>query len=323
MNEEDFALISNRVFYTPTEENGLSILEQIKRKDGKVLLILYYLYMEKNINDITKTTLKVLIEESGYKSSVRENVKSFKEVLFKLKEIGVIDFSQEIKDKNTLIEINCKKLLDINDKSSGYKLFFVLEKDEIELIKSNTSNNQKFITCLKVYCYLKARVRKIDFASDIAERGFKDPAEVTWRSYEDITKYTGVSNPEIEINKLKEIGLIMFDNAGSKIKDGVIKCCSNVYSLTRVSQNPKLELEEGMKQYIYFEKNERGYTITKKDNNDYIKKIRSEAGKKSSLMKKIKKGTATKREIKQYNKIVQIEKERHEKKESVLTKRIM
>lgn len=277
-----FGLITNRVFYITSDEDGISLLDLFKRKDGKVILVLYYLYKRKSICDEKiYISLKSLMESCNYKSDVKENIKAFKEILYKLKEIKIIDFKQEIKDKNILLEIDCSNLLDEDD---GYFNFFILEQEEIDLIRSNTTNNQNFITDLKVYCYLKARVKKIDKDRNIFERGGGE-TETTWRSYEDITKYTGVRAVEKSIRNLKEIGLIDYVNAGGKRKKSAtaITYCSNVYALTRLSKDIKLELKEGLKQYIHYEK-ENGNIII--PNYQYIKEIRSKAGKKGIETKK-------------------------------------
>lgn len=276
-----FGLITNRVFYITSDEDGISLLDLFKRKDGKVILVLYHLYKRKDIDKITLTTVSKIINWCQYKSNIKENVKAFKDILYKLKEMQIINFKQEIKDKNTFLEIDCSNLLDEDD---GYFNFFILEQEEIDLIRSNTTNNQNFITDLKVYCYLKARVKKIDKDRNIFERGGGE-TETTWRSYEDITKHTGVRAVEKSIRNLKEIGLIDYVNAGSKRKKGASAntYCSNVYALTKVSKDVKLELKEGLKQYIYWEKENGNIIIS---NDQYIKEIRSKAGKKGIETKK-------------------------------------
>ncbi|MBM7835759.1 hypothetical protein [Clostridium sardiniense] len=240
------SIITNRIFYKLYDKEDESILNNINKKDGKVILILNSLYYLTNRLDVANTTLKKLIESCKY-SDVPKNINSFKDILYKLKEIHIIDFQQEIKDKNTFLEINCSNLI---DKDDGYFNFFKLEQEEIELIRSNTTNNQNFMTQLKVYCYLKARVKKIDGSRNIYERCMGE-AEVTWKSYDNITKYTGVSAVEKAITNLKEIGLIDYINAGNK--NNKIKH-NNIYALTKISKDVKGELKEGLKQYRYWEK---------------------------------------------------------------------
>ncbi len=291
-----FGLITNRVFYVPVNEDGISILELFKKKDGKVILVLYYLYKRRDRDNKTLTTVSKLINWCNYSKDIKENVREFKNILIKLKEFGVINFKEDIKDKNTILEIDCSNLLDNDD---GYFNFFKLSDKEIDLIRSNTTNNQNFITQLKVYCYLKARVKKIDSERNIVERGMGE-AEVTWRSIDDITKHTGVGASSIEkaITNLKTIGLIDYINAGMKQKgDKSAVNCSNIYALTRVSKDVKAELKEGLKQYIYKLKRDGWNVIEEKVQ---IKKYQSEGGIKSSLKKKINKGTATKKEIDKY-----------------------
>lgn len=302
MEETKFACITNKVFY-PYEKEGTSILEGIKKKDGKVILILYILYTRKDIKLKTYISLKNLIKACNYKPEVKENKDSFKDVLYKLRTLKLINFEGDIKRIDCELNIDCNNLLNNDD---GYYNFFKLDEEEINLIRSNSTNNQNFITNLKVYCYLKARVQKIDAEKDIVERGMGE-AEVTWRSYEDITKHTGVSSVEKSINKLKDIGLIKYINPGMKIKNNKITNCSNIYALTRVSKKPELELKEGLKQYTYKLKQE-GWGIVAQD--ICIKKYQSEGGTKSTLKQKINKGTATQKEIDKYIKLENKKKQR-------------
>lgn len=240
------SIITNRVFYKLYDDDNKSILEETE-KDGKVILILNGLYYFTNRLGKANTTVKKMLEFCNY-NDITKNINSFKNILYKLNEIHIIDFKQEIKDKNTLLEIDCSNLIDEDD---GYFNFFKLEEEEIELIRSNTSNNQNFITQLKVYCYLKARVKKIDGSRNIFERCMGE-SETTWRSFADITRHTGVTAIETAIKNLKEIGLIDYINPGSK---NIKLKHNNIYALTRVSKDVKSELEEGLKQYLYWDKN--------------------------------------------------------------------
>ncbi|MGL4731560.1 MAG: hypothetical protein ACRCW0_08245, partial [Clostridium sp.] len=188
---KEFILITNKVFYISPDDIGaevdVCILDQMN-KDGKVILILYYLWHLRNKTNIVETTIERIVELSGYKT-IPKNINKFKEIILKLRELNVISFKGDDFNRNTMMIINCNNIIDFDD---GCFNFFKLDEDEINLIRSNSTNNQNFITNLKVYCYLKARVQKIDTDKDISERGYGQ-AEVTWRSFDDITKHTGVS----------------------------------------------------------------------------------------------------------------------------------
>lgn len=212
-------------------------------------MILYELFMLKNMRSKVVLNLEYLIKSLGYKWHDKTK-KSIEEILLKLKEMQIINFAADKIKKDTLLEIGIMNLLDEDD---GYFNFFKLSDEEIDLIRSSSKDNRNFITDLKVYCYLKARVKKIDKDKNIAERGYGE-TETTWRSFDDITKHTGVSAVEKSIRNLKEMGLIDYVNAGSKDKKSKH---NNVYALTRVSKDVKLELKEGLKQYIYWEKNKK------------------------------------------------------------------
>lgn len=251
------SIITNRVFYKLDDEEDKSILNEMNKKDGKVILVLNSLYYFTNRLGVANTTVKKILDFCNY-SDINKNIISFKNILYKLKELDIIYFKETIIDKNTLLEINTYNLVE-NDE--GYFNFFKLGEDEIELIRSNTTNNQNFITQLKVYCYLKARVKKIDESKSITERGMGE-SETTWRSYNDITKHTGVSSVEKSINNLREIGLIKYINPGIKIDNNNKRTkCNNIYVLTRVSKNPDEELKEGLKQYLYYEQQQKNKVI--------------------------------------------------------------
>ncbi|WP_270599536.1 hypothetical protein [Clostridium baratii] len=305
MNKSNtFGLITNRVFYIPSKENGISILDLFKRKDGKVILVLYYLYKRKDTDGKTHISLKSLMESCNYKAKVKVNKDTFKDILYKLRISRIIDFEGDINRIDKELEIDCNNLI---EKDDGYFNFFTLEQEEIDLIRSNTTNNQNFITQLKVYCYLKARVKKIDKDRNIFERGGGE-TETTFRSYDDITKHTGVSAVEKSIINLKKMGLIDYVNAGMKQKEDEKPVnCSNVYALKIVSKDVKEELREGLKQYIYKIKKD-GWNIIEKKLQ--IKKYQSEGGTKSSLKKKINKGTATKKDIDKYLELEEIQEKR-------------
>lgn len=254
-NNDNFGLITNKIFYGLDDKIDSSILKEFKF-DGKVLLMLYEFWMLKNMRNKVILNLEYLIKSLGYKWHDKTK-KSIEEILFKLREMQIIDFTVDKIKKDTLLEIDITNLLDEDD---GYFNFFKISDEEIDLIRSESKDNRNFITDLKVYCYLKARVKKIDKDKNIAERGYGE-SETTWRSFEDITKHTGVSSVEKSITNLKKIGLIDYVNAGSKRKKSKY---NNVYALTRVSKDVKLELKEGLKQYIYWEKNKKTKILNKK-----------------------------------------------------------
>lgn len=244
--DNNFGMISNKVFYGLNDDKDSSLMKEFNY-DGKVILILYELYMLKNLRNKAIITLEYIIKAIKYKWHDKTK-KTVENILLKLKELKIINFEAEKMNKDTLIEINVQNLLDYDD---GYFNFFKLSDKEIDLIRSNTKDNRNFITQLKVYCYLKARVKKIDSERNIIERGMGE-SETTFRSYEDITKHTGVSAVEKSIINLKEIGLIDYVNAGSK--NDKFKY-NNVYALPIISKDVKAELKEGLKQYLYWEKN--------------------------------------------------------------------
>lgn len=285
-----YSKIMNKLFYT-NEEGKESILKIVN--DNKVVLVMHYLYLLTNRCGEVTVSLDFLIEECGYKVD-KDSRKSFKYILISLKELGYIKFN-EINKSNDVIKIDTNKL---NVDSE----FFIVEDEELELIKSIAEDKKEYLNLLKVYYYLKARIhkKKKDSVSD-------SESQSTFNPYEDIANRTLISERNIKkyIDKLQNINLIKYDNLGYKYKvnNKEFKTeCANVYVLTKVSideETLNYDLKEGLKaQSLYYE--EKGYIITKNGYKNNDKKIN---GKYGSLIKKEKNNTLTEQEEKELNKI--------------------
>lgn len=285
-----YSKITNKLFYTNKEDEE-SILKIIN--DNKVVLVMHYLYLLTNrVGEVT-VSVDFLIKKCGYKVD-KDSRKSFKNILDKLKELGYIYFT-EISKSNEVIEIDTNKL-------NVDKEFFVVEDEELELIRANTEDIREFINVVKVYYYLKARIYKKQDDTILDCR-----SQSTFNPYEDIANRTSISERNIKkyIDKLQDINLIKYDNLGYKYKvnNKEFKTeCANVYVLTKVSideETLKYDLKEGLKaQSLYYQ--EKGYIITKKGYKDNDKKRN---GKYGSLIKKEKNNTLTEQEEKELNKI--------------------
>ncbi|MEG1309835.1 MAG: hypothetical protein RSA91_00910 [Bacilli bacterium] len=265
------SLISNKVFYYTCDKNKESIIKQ-SNFDGKMILILHNIYLLNNKTGKTVLTPAFLLKKMGYKI-IPKNLTLCIDLLKLLRLEEYIKYDDVVIKKNTLLEINIEKMLDHDE--HGYHNFFKLDEEEINIIKINTSNNREFINQLKVYCYLKARVRKINSSKSISER-FGGESETTWRTYQDIQEHTGVSDVTKAISNLKIIGLIQYINIGCKYKKTDINKkrlnCNNIYALTKVSKDVCEELKEGAKQYFYYEE-KNGYKIITNLNENYKRDI--------------------------------------------------
>lgn len=290
-----YSKIMNKLFYT-NEEGKESILKIVN--DNKVVLVMHYLYLLTNrVGEVT-VSLDYLIKKCGYKAD-KDSRKSFKNILDKLKELGYIYFT-EISKSNEVIEIDTNKL-------NVDKEFFVVEDEELELIRANTEDIREFINVVKVYYYLKARIYKKNDDSVLDAR-----SQSTFNSYSDIANRTLISEMNIKkyIDRLQEINLIKYDNLGYKYRADNIQAkteCANVYVLTKVSVDEdtlKDDLKEGLKQQeLYYE--DKGYLITRKGYKNNDKKLNGTYG---SLIKKEKNNSLTEKEKEELCKI-RLEKE--------------
>lgn len=286
-----YSKIMNKLFYTK-EEGQESILKIVN--DNKVVLVMHYLYCLTNRFDEATVSVDYLIEKCGYKVTKKAQFQ-FKDILVKLDEIGVIELKDEINSYSRVIEINTAKL---NVDSE----FFVMEEEELELIKSIAEDTREYINLIKVYFYLKARIHK---GNDVRANGGK--SQTTFNTYLDIANTTFISERNIKkyIDKLQDINLIRYENLGYKYKPENINLkteCANLYALTKISTDDdwiKADLKEGLKQQEhYYEEN--GYVVTKKGYKNNDKKTN---GKYGSLIKKEKNNNLTDKEKEELSKI--------------------
>lgn len=288
-----FSKITNDLFYVKKEDNSGLIKafadESVLCKtnyDNKVILILYNLYICTNFNRECLITLDYLINKCNYKT-VKENRKSFKLILEKLRELELISF-EDIHKSNELIIVNTEKLMLNQDN------YTILTQYEIDVL-SAVKDMRLMSTLLKLYLYLKVKVTKRKEGEDI--NMYATP-QTTYQSYEFINKYTNISESRIKeyIDKLQDLGLIKYRNIGKryKINDKYKKLteCPNVYALTILQEDIDSELELGVKR-CKKKQLEDDYVVV---NNNYKNNNRKTNGKKGALIKKQNKGTITKSE---------------------------
>lgn len=279
-----FSKITNDLFYVKKEDEGLikafaneSILYKTNYYN-KVILILHNLYIGTNFNRECLITLDYLIHKCNYKT-VKENRKSFKLILEKLRELELIRF-EDIHKSNELIIINTEKLMLNQDN------YTILTQYEIDVL-STVKDMRLMSTLLKLYLYLKVKVTKRKEGEDI--NMYATP-QTTYQSYEFISKYTNISESRIKeyIDKLQDLGLIKYRNIGKryKINDKYKKLteCPNVYALTILQEDIDSELELGVKR-CKKKQLEDDYVVV---NNNYKNNNRKTNGKKGALIKKTK-----------------------------------
>lgn len=285
-----YSKITNKLFYTNKEKKE-SILKIVN--NNKVVLVMHYLYLLTNICGEATVSVDYLIEKCGYKVD-KDSRKSFKNILDKLKELKYINFNN-INKSNEVIEIDTTKL-NVDTE------FFVVENEELELIRNNTEDIREFLNVVKVYYYLKARIYKRKETTTIDPR-----SQSTYNTYEDIANHTLISERNIKkyIDKLQEINLIRYCNLGYKYRVDNIQAkteCANLYVLTKISKDEEMlryDMKEGLKQeeLFYIDK---GFIVTE---NGYKNNDRKLNGFYGSLIKKEKSNRLTDEEREELNKL--------------------
>jgi hypothetical protein len=298
VNDNLFAKIPTGLFYhvvnNPTKDNNTSskdnsILTNIR--DGKVLLIIYYLYIATNYIQEANISISYLINKCNYYSNdkVKNEFKIILNDLCKLKYISINEDINKLKH-NDLFIVNTENIF--NSES-----FVILEQKELNTLILNSTNKKELINLLKVYLYLKCKCYKKKEGDYTAKNGGR--AQVAYPSYNNIADYTYTSESHINeyIIKLKELNLIDYKNLGKKysINDPKKKIsdCNNVYTIMSVCSGEiaENELVQGLKQQQHFYE-ENDYIIVKTNNiND-----KAIYGRKGYLVRKVNNNTITEKE---------------------------
>lgn len=288
-NYEVYSQLTNEVFYT-TVKDKRSLLHAFGY-DGKIFLILHMLYIKTDFSRECVTTLDYLIEKCGYQVN-KDSRKNFKGILYKLKELGLINFEDDEIVSGQMIEIDTEELL-LSDK------FFQVANEEIEQFKIINDLRQR-TTLIKLYFYLKSRVYKRSVREAIS-----DVPQVTYQSYELIEKYTGISQARIKeyIDLLQGMKLITYRKAGYRYKaddNKKIKTeCPNVYAINNLQKDINIELDFGVKRCIYNQRKQ-GYIVTNKGYKEHDNK---KIGVYGALKKKQKNNTITDTELVELRKL--------------------
>lgn len=306
--KDAFSKITNQLFYVKVgeDENGkgqYSHEESILYKvgyDDKVILILHELFLNTTLRRECLITLDYLIEKCGYKAD-KDNRKSFKNILSKLKDTELINFC-EINKSNELIIIDTEELMVMLDTS------YTILADEELVVFNSVADVRKRTTLLKLYLYLKARTTKRTNNEDI---NMNCTPQTTYQAYETINKYTNISESRIKeyIDQLQEMKLITYRSFGKRYKENdkqqKLSECPNVYCINGLQDDIEAELQLGIKQCKY-DQQKQGYVIVDRDYKNNDRKI---FGKKGSLTKKLNNGTITEKEQKQYDDICAMQNE--------------
>lgn len=206
-----YSKISNQLFYGFNGNANESILKQIDKKNNdKVLLILDYLYINRNLAGKSLFSLEDMICECGFQPHNGENgiTSQFKSIMLSLNKLKVITLS------NKDISLKSKQFYSCILNTDLTNNFFTLDNDnkkKILTLKSDVDN----VKLLSFFCYLCSRMyHRHSEDKDIVKNGGK--AEACYPSYEQISKDTYINQSAIKkyIDSLVALDLIRVGNAG-------------------------------------------------------------------------------------------------------------
>lgn len=293
MNNNYFVKLPNNLFIKVNENE--SLLKQIN--DDKVVLILDYLYTNTNRKGVSIFVLKEMIEKLGYTYSDKntQNINKFKDILYKLQLLQVIQSDVEMNKIKPKQYIECILTIDFSNK------FMVLYDWEKEIILHQTKTKLNNLKLLVYYCYLKTRIYKRPEGTKLHIN--TEMAESCHPSFETIYQDLGLSDETIiRYNQvLKELDLIRYKNAGrfyyrkDKLKTKIET--PNFYVLFK--EGWEEELNSAIKHYKKQNKDTMVFTDEPYKNND--RKANGFIGR-IEYLESI--GKATEKQIKQKNELI-------------------
>jgi len=261
----------------------------------KTLLVLDYIYSNRNMKNITPFSLEDIIAHCGLavRSGNGNTIDQFKNILHTLHNLKVIEIENL---KLTPKQFNkCKLLIDID------RDFFYFNEDDKKKIFDYKHGNESSIDKFKaflLYCYILSRIRQ----------NTDGTTGVCYPSYSLITKDTGISDPVINkyINFLVKTDLIRVGNAGlfyySADKNKRVTESSNIYAIFDKHGDWQDKLNDSIKTY----KNnhpERIFVKSYKNNN------KSENGYIARITYLEKQGKATEKQIEKRDKLLEKKRE--------------
>lgn len=285
-----FSKLPNKLFYS-VDTDKKSILANTNY-DHRTLFVLDYLYMNRNMRNITNFYLKDMIVECGFTYSTKKDASSdrFKEILSILQTNNIINSNVNFVDLKVNDKITCTLDIDLDTQ------FFMLYDSEKNKILSQTTvdkiDNNKL---LLYYCYLKCRMYKRTDGDDIEKYGGR--AEVAYPAFKLINEDLGITDVSIDKynHALVELDLIRYDSAGlwhyADDPHRIPRESCNIYALYTDDETTANNLKEGIK---FYKKLNADKVFSKKEYKNNNRKLNGELG---SIIKKEKLGTATNEDI--------------------------
>ena len=304
-NKGIFCKLPNELFYFPEKNQDsdpkkrkFSILENTKSDKSKFnyksLFILDFIYMNKNMRNITNFYLKDMIIDCGYKYNTRtgESVDQFKQMLSKLQELKLISSNVNFADVKVNEKISCTLDIDLDNQ------FFMLYDCDKDKILNQTIDKTDNMNLLVYFCYLNCKMYKRPKGDEVEKSGGR--TEVCWPPYKTINKELGFVDDSInKYNKiLVELDLIRIGNAGlwyyiDDINKSLKESC-NIYTLFTNEEDSQHNLKEGIKYWKQLDTNRNRVFKGTREYENNNRKLNGELG---SIIKKENLGTVTAEDI--------------------------
>lgn len=307
MNNDYFSKLPNILLVPKKDQETKEVTKSIyqKIKDDRIILLFDYLYNNMNRLGECLFSINDIVTTYGYKidrNKGRINDK-IKEMIFSLSLLNIIEFDFNIFNIKNNELLKCRFNSDFINYDSE---FMQLHRNELNKIMQCEELDKLIL--LKLFCYLKTRIWKREGDKEFYYCGGK--AQVCYPSYELIYNDIGISEAVTNkyINKLKELKLIVFDNAGVYFHPSnkeLKKESANTYALYKDDESHKVELKEAIKLFR-LQKEKDGYIFIKKDKKQYKNNDRKLNGELGALTKLKNKGTATEKQLKRIEEIKQI-----------------
>lgn len=302
-----FSKIPNNIFYVDSiqQENKISLLRKVN--NDKLILVLDYLYVHKDIQSLVRLSLEHMILSCGFKpkTGINNTNEQFKSILHKLLLLDIISFANQ---SDTVDAMRFKYLYEFKFNLLLDDKFFILYKSEMDLIVYQNISNCNNTKLLLLYCYFKSRIytrvnRDGTVSKDIIRDGGK--ANCCYPSYKLIADETSISQGKIKeyIDLLVDLNLIRYSNAGlwyyKEDQNKQPRESANTYVLYDKKGNWEHELRYGIKQYKH-KSTERIFDVIK----EYKHNNRAENGFIARIEKLMTEGKAKESDIVKYHEMI-------------------
>lgn len=288
-----FAKLPNYIFYASGHQLGVQGREidmmEYFQSEGKVVLVLEYLYTNTNRQGVSLFTLEHMIESCGYtpQTGVGRTNEAFKKILDELTHIEIITADIDMLTIKPKEYAQCiVNMFEKGDEGQDVKFFTVYKKHR-DLIMNYKETSVKNSELYVYYCFLMCGMHTRNKEDGTLQEIGGKP-EVTYPSYLTTKQKLGYGDDTIsKYNQaLVSLGIIRIANPGLRVHiDDTMQRkieSPNIYTLFEKSEKyTQYKLKEGVKYFqLSMEKrgrwrflNTREYVVGDKSRDGYISQM--------------------------------------------------